>query len=1201
MKNEFVQRLSLRRLRTGLVTCVFGLLTFNSALAAPVQIADLPPFLGGSVAPNIMFIIDDSGSMQFELPESNKDQDTEYLFPPVSNMYGDGIYSRKIFTFDDNNKYNRYFRSSANNPFFYDPSKTYAPWYKGDRSQWPQASPEEAYYFPGRTASGWLDLTAEQENEDWVDKDGDYEDDEKDYWPITYYVLKAPGADAWDKDNYIRYQIRNSNGYEKDLKTGSEESISTFTHDDVTRTVSEEMQNFANWFSYYRSRSLASRSGIGNAFSAQGEGMRVGYGRLNKSSSKVDEVSTSVIVDGVRLFNGTDRENFFDRLYTDDVSNSGTPLRNALYRAGKYYERSDDSGPWAAEPGGSNSADHLECRQSFTILMTDGYRSGDLSGIGNVDNKSGDKIGDYKYEPVSPFKDDYSNTLADVAMHFWVRDLRTDLPNEVPVSTKAGNIDPAFWQHMVTFGVGLGVTGSVDSEAAFKAITDGGSIDWPSPSTNSGKVDDLLHAAVNGRGGFFNAADPDTFAKKLTGVLTDIVSRVEESSTSAAASSAVLREDALSFSAGFRSTDWSGALQAAEILPGGARGQLIWDAEYGLESKGAVSRELYTYSDGSGVALKTIGSLSTVQQAALNTATDSSVDGLGQDRINWLRGNNAANPSFRDRLYVSSVGGVSRLRLLGDIIGSDPQFAGKTNFGHRRLSGTEGSSYATYRASSDYQSRPDVIYVGANDGYLHGFDSLTGEELFAYMPSELIEPVTGNDFAQINTLMEKDYNHRYFVDGTPTVGDVYIDGQWKTILVGTMGAGGKTIFALDVSDPGNFSSSDVLWEFTDSELGYGVEAPQIVRLASGTWATVFGNGYNSTSNKSALFVVDLEDGTLIARQSSGEGSSSNPNGMATPAVLVNQSSGNAKAAYVGDLQGNLWRSDLTASGVMTKLFTAELSGGSRQPITAAPSLAMNPDGGPNDLVVVFGTGSYFRVTDSGDNQTQSLYGIFDDGSASTTVLRTNLLEQSITEQTSTNYEIDRDGVVTTEPADVRVITSNALGGTDLGWRMDLGTSAGERVISRPSFPSGFPVKRVRFSTLIPDNNDCGGGREGYLMDIDLMTGGQTDKSVFDLNRDGKFNTSDTSDSKVVNGIKGVVTGEEIRVVLDNKTDLFVESVIVDLPGDYTGPVDPTTDPGSDDGSGSDGSGDSGDNPCEGPACGAAEGFNFGRQNWEEFR
>jgi type IV pilus assembly protein PilY1 len=1204
---SLAKELRLCRIRAGLMACLFGIFTFNSAfaIAAPVKIADTPPFLGGSVAPNIMFIIDDSGSMQFELPEGSENKDTDYLFPPVSKMYGDGIYSSRIFNFDDDNKYNRYFRSYANNPFFYNPEKNYVPWYKSDRSQWPQASPKAAYYFPGRTISGSLNLTSEHSHDRWKNKSGNNNNSSKNYWPITFYVLKTAGADPWDEDSYARFQIRNSTGYVKDLATGSEKSVTKFTHSGVTRTVAEEAQNFANWFSYYRSRTLASRAGIGNAFSKQGEGLRVGYGRLNKNSSSVDGVSTSVIVNGVRLFKGSDRDQFFKNLYEDDVPNEGTPLRDALYRAGKYFERADNAGPWAAEPGGTKTADHLECRQSFTILMTDGYRSGSFDKLGDVDGKDGDKIGSYQYKPVSPFKDDYSDTLGDIAMYFWARDLRTDLPNEVPVNPNKGNIDPAFWQHMVTFGVGLGVTGTVDPDKAFAAINSGDSIVWPKPDTNAGKVDDLLHAAVNGRGGFFNASDPDVFAKKLDSILTDILSRVEESSTSAAASSAVLREDALSFSAGFRSTDWSGALQAAEILPGGARGRLIWDAEYGLEKMGYANRSLFTFDGSSGKALKSLSDLSTAQQKALNTATDGSVDGLGQDRIDWLRGDNSANSSFRDRLYVPSTGGgKNRLRLLGDVIGSDPQFAGKTNFGHRRLAGTEGSSYATYRSSAAYQGRSDVIYVGANDGYLHAFDSLTGKELFAYMPSELIEPVSGNDYAQINTLMETGYKHRYFVDGTPTIGDAYIDGAWKTILVGTMGAGGKTVFALDVTDPDKFGASDVLWEFTDPELGYGVGTPQIVRLKSGTWVAVFGNGYNSTSNESSLFVVNLKDGSLVARLDTGSGSSGSPNGMATPAILVDQSSGTAEAAYAGDLQGNLWRANLAATnlksgGVITKLFTAKLSDGTLQPITSAPSISQNPKGGPDDLVIVFGTGSYFRITDSGDNQTQSLYGIFDDGSASS-VVRSKLLKQTITNQTSTDYSVDRNGTTTTESVDVRVISSNALGTGDLGWYLDLNKSAGERIISRPSFPSGFPVKRVRFSTLIPDNNDCGGGRQGYLMDIDLSTGGQTDHAVFDLNRDGKFSVADASGTSVVNGIKGVVSGEEIRVVLDNKTDLFVESVIVNLPDKYDGPIDPSTNPGGGSGGGS-GGGGAGDPPCEGPACGDAEGFNFGRQNWEEVR
>lgn len=1199
MKIITAKKLWPSRLGVGLVSCLFSVFTVNSALAAPVNIADVPPFLGASVEPNILFIIDDSGSMQFEMIPDNLAIATRYTFPPVSNMYGGGIYSSYIHTFDDDNPYNLVARSNDGNPLFYDPDKDYEPWFRGNRSQWDDADPEGAWYNPGRTASGMIDLTGQQTHDRWIDanESGAWHDTgDRNFWPITFYVKMGTGDDGVPS-SYVRYQYRNNVMYSKVLPDGSEVQVNQLNWGNgKTRTVSEELQNFANWFSYYRSRTLASRAGIGNAFSQQPEGLRVGYGRLNKGSSSVDGVSTTVIENGVRLFKGSDRENFFTNLYTDDVPVAGTPLRNALYRAGKYFERTDDQGPWGAEPGTNNTADHLECRQSYTILMTDGYYGGSMDEVGNADGSDGEQIGDFKYEPVSPFKDEFSNTLADVAMHFWKRDLRTDLANDVPVS----GINPAFWQHMVTFGIGLGVSGSIDPDDAFGAIGSDTVLEWPNPGeSNSAKIDDLLHASVNSRGGFFSAADPETFAKELSDVLSLIISRVEESSTSAAASSAVLRKDALSFSAGFRSTDWSGALQAAEILKGGARGNLIWDAEYGLEAKGAAGRKLFTNNGSGGVVLSSLGALSETQQSALNTALDGTTDGLGQDRIDWLRGDNSANPRFRDRLFQPEGDASPRLRLLGDIIGSNPQFAGKTNFGHRRLPDPEGSSYAVFRSSSDYQSRDDVIYVGANDGFLHGFHSLTGEELFAYMPGELLSSNGDDPFAQVNELMEPQYNHRYYVDGTPTVGDAYIGGAWRTILVGTMGAGGRTVFALDVTDPENFDASDVLWEFTDPELGRGVESPQIVRLPSGEWAAVFGNGYNTQSNESALFVVDVSDGSLISKVMTGEGSDATPNGMSVPVVLTDSTTGIAKAAYAGDLRGHLWRVDLS-SYKGTLLFTAARSDGTRQPITAAPQLASNPDGEAGDLVVVFGTGSYFRVGDSSATQVQSLYGIFDDGSASR-VTRKNLLEQDIAIQKTVNYNVTVDGVTTSVPADIRVLTNNALGTNDEGWLVDLDRDIGERVVSKPSFPSGFPVKRVRFSTLIPDPNACSGGRDGYLMDIDLTTGGKTANHVFDLNRDGKFDAGDAADSNIVNGIKGITSGEELRVVLDGTTDLVVESVIEDLPENYKPPKEPGPDDPEDEGSSDYHDGDDGEPPCEGPLCGDAEGYNFGRQYWEELR
>src|SRR5699024_6483924 len=143
---------------------------------------------------------------------------------------------------------------------------------------------------------------------------------------------------------------------------------------------------------------------------------------------------------------------------------------------------------------------------------------GNPSNIGNEDGTSGAKITaangqTYKYSPAAPYEDDHSATLADVAMHYWKTDLRDDLSNAVATS----NADPAFWQHMVNFTVGLGVFGGIKPtkdgglSAQNLAKFENGSLKWPDPTDNedADRIDDLFHAAVNSRGQFFSAANPD--------------------------------------------------------------------------------------------------------------------------------------------------------------------------------------------------------------------------------------------------------------------------------------------------------------------------------------------------------------------------------------------------------------------------------------------------------------------------------------------------------------------------------------------------------------------------------------------------------------------------------------------------------------------------------------------------------------------
>ncbi|MCH8506521.1 MAG: hypothetical protein LAT50_19725, partial [Ectothiorhodospiraceae bacterium] len=668
------------------------------------------------------------------------------------------------------------------------------------------------------------------------------------------------------------------------------------------------------------------------------------------------------------------------------------------------------------------------------------------------------------------------------------------------------------------------------------AITTGATIDWPNPTDgNPEKIDDMLHAAVNSRGGFFSASDPEVFARELGGVLDDIIARVEESATSSAASAAILQSDTLLYVAGFRSGDWSGEMKAYELNDDGTQGELYWDAETGLATMAPAARRiLTTNSANEACAELQSGQVRPAQLTALNTDMTGATDNLAADRIEWLRGGSV--DGFRSRTDAGSR------RLLGDIIHSTPQYSGKIDFGYSMFAGTEGSSYITFRSQASYNDRSDVLYVGSNNGLFHAFNAENGEELFAYMPSELLLPATAGGPARINRLMDPDYTHRYFVDGTAAVGDAYVGGNWRTVAVGTMGAGGRTVFALDVTDPDNFNASNVLWEFTHPDLGYNVSEPTISRMRDGSWAAVFGNGYNSDNHRAGLFIVPLHDPDAYTFINTGEGDASNPNGLASPRV-TDWPSGDlsARRIYAGDLEGRVWKFDVssTNTGQWTNnnnrsvLFQARDPGGTPQPITSRPAIAAHPTDA-QALMVLFGTGSYFRTQDGDMDspQIQTLYGLVDSGSAIGG--RGDLLEQSIEWQGSHTFNTD-NGAISYE---LREISENPLNDED-GWFLDLvydGNAEGERVISEPTFPSGSVQDRVRFSTLIPDEDPCGAGRRGFIMDVDLVTGGTTGDAVFDLNQDGQVDGDDDVDGRPISGV-GMGQGERITIIRDGGTNL----------------------------------------------------------------
>lgn len=1041
---------------------------------AVLDIAQVPLYLGSRADPNIMFTLDDSGSMHFEImPESLIENNAPFVYPRANNVYGNDDYANYTITFGSDSARNAYVRSSHNNKLYYNPQLTYRPWANADGSLMAKAEVTCAPHNPLKTAAGCRDLT--QTNRAWwaiyyTDFSPYYYNQAESFWPAVYFDYKGSG-DLFNAANYTRVEIN------KAVATiyGGRPNRNDCKNAPVC-SYDEEIQNFANWYTYYRSRILAARAGVGRAFASQGGGIRVGFATINASGS---------VIRGVTSFSGTDRTAFFEELYGRNIPAKGTPLRTSLKEVGEYFSRSDNNGPWATKAG--STLPHLTCRQSYNILMTDGYWNGDSPSVGDED------------------QDDINNTLADVAYKYWKTDLRGDLANKVPTSTA----DPANWQHLVNFTVGLGVNGSLNPA---NGIPDS----WPNPYyADEFKIDDLWHAAVNSKGNFFSAADPDTFAAALNSTLAQIAAR-NSSASSVTANSTRLDSNTHIYQARYNSGDWSGQLVSIPLNSNGTLGEIAWDAATLIPEPSA--RNIFTRQGGVGIPFRW-DMLNVTNRALFNVAGDNK----GESRVAYLRG---------ERNGEQRNGGAFRNRsvLLGDIINSDPVYVGKRDYGYSSAVGltqTERESYQAFLSSTAITGRTPMLYVGANDGMLHGFRVADGVERLAYIPSSLL--------GELNQLTRPNYNHRHYVDGTPKVGDAYLGSRWKSILLGSTGAGDKAVFAIDVTAPDNFTADKMMWEFNNSEMGVALATPTLVRVkADNKWVALVANGYNSTSQTARLFVLDLATGAIIKEIDTEVGSASEPNGLSSPLPVDQDGDRVVDYVYAGDLHGNLWKFDLTdrnsaqwGSALKTgnkpkPLFQAcngSCSAGTRQPITMRPLAIRHPKGG---VMVMMGTGSYFTNDDklvSATSRLEAVYGIWDTGME---VSRSQLLQQSIT------HELVANG--TTIKFNVRVVSNREVNYTSQkGWYLllkspGLNNGGGERAVSEMLYRH----KRLIFNTLIPSADACDFGGRSWLMELNPISGARLTYSVFDVNGDGAVNDDDYAALKdeAGNDIKVPVSGKQ---------------------------------------------------------------------------
>lgn len=1161
--------------------------TLASAPGRAITIPNLPLQTGTAYPPaNVMFILDDSGSMVFE------------KMPDDDSSLGDNV--------DD--------KSYVNNTIYYNPNETYLPWMTASGSRLTGGTSYDAAYADLSLASGGTIDLASSSSCRTVDRNGSNR-------TIcggtqTYFVPKTGATNYSSDSNFYRYQLRNipddglgtrvvrseyleptstttqllsasglsrnkndnprslswtvtvpsgmddftvrtsggsgdsdiyvyrsgdvmcqntSNGNDRscsfdptsgdylvilyadnsysnvsitvtvgtvDTNTGAADAgCSTSTSGSewrnctfVTptgRSEAEELQNYATWFSYHRSRIKVAKAGASEAFGQLGSGIRVGYDSIwNRDSGAASYATSSVSSSATPayaipvdtdegLFRSSNRTAWFAQLQGAHGYN-GTPLKGALQRSGRYFEGTGTSGPW-----GPGADDQLSCRQNFAILTTDGYWNSNegYSAIGDADAVDGALIASedgktsLQYKAITPYKDNFKtsggtifskpDTLADVANYYWKRDLVTTLANDVPTSTA----DPAFWQHMVTFGVSIGLQGRLNPKSDLQAITNG-SKNWgdPTDTEDLDRIDDLWHASVNGHGNFVTATNPSEFVQGLIDALATVAQRLG-SASNVTANSTSFQTDTRVYQASYVSGKWTGELAAYEVSAAGistvdADGDGIPDAAWQASEHipAYADREIFTWSGSAGADFPT-----GAQSTSMAQTTRADVNGgptTGAENAAYVAGSQAKEIKNGGKLR-------DRDSLLGDIANSSPM----------------------------YVKESETIYVGANDGMLHGFDALTGAELFAYVPA-------GISFSDLGTLSDPQYSpsHRYFVDG-PVVVSSTSQTPGMNYLVGSLGRGGRGVYGLDVTTPTNFTTASVLWDNTGTalgdDMGQVLGEPLIATLntidgnGDKVQAAIVSNGINSPNAHAVLFVLNLADGSLIAKIDTGIGTD---NGLSAPRGADTDGDGDLDYVYAGDLKGNVWKFDLSSSTASnwevansgSPMFTAKDSGGTAQPITAGLAIARDP--ATSKIWVFVGTGSFMTSSDVSDTDEQTMYGLIDDGSAISG--RDKLVERDII-------------VVATENGrDVRGFESAGTMPLDKrGWYVDLDDpSPGERVVSNP---------RVRgivllFASMIPpQENTCDAGGTGYVNAIDPFTGTSLASPYFDSNGDGKVDENDT--------------------------------------------------------------------------------------------
>jgi type IV pilus assembly protein PilY1 len=643
--------------------------------------------------------------------------------------------------------------------------------------------------------------------------------------------------------------------------------------------------------------------------------------------------------------------------------------------------------------------------------------------------------------------------------------------------------------------------------------------------------------------------------------------------------SAKLENGAQAFFAYYNPNDWTGDVTASS-LGFDSYGDIVistvanWDAACVLTGVptggscvstggGAIapenwnSRTILTWNGTNGIPFRYFD-LNTTQQTAIDAGDSVTFAGNSSyepfSRVRYLRG-------YRGDEITSIGSGMFRARtdVLADVIDSSPTWVGNPVSPYLapwvdRLyssavapeSNSTAQTYAQYVTAEG--TRLNVVYVGSNDGMLHGFRSGSydvngnfvnnsttpndGQEVLAYVPGAVVQTIHSTnaslDFAN------PQYAHNFFVNATPGTGDLFYGGQWHTWVFGGLGAGGAAFYALDVTNPtsSNFTEANaaglVMGEWTPASLnctnvsncgnsmGNSFGTPQVRRMHNGMWALIFGNGYGSSTGDAGIYIMTVDPNTAAQTWyylSTATGSPAAPNGIAYPSAADLDGDHIADYVYAGDLQGNVWRFDVTSTNPSNWAVT---SGGpvfttpAGQPITTsiviaggAPSQGMQPF-----VMLLFGTGQKTGLTTTSPatyaTGQQSLYGVWDwnmtawdsmsaaqyaalsptatTGLSGSTIKQANLLQQVVTLNGSSG-DIDASQNVTICWAGQSLCPTN----NQYGWYLNFpGTQ--EQVIFNPE----LVAQALTVNTIIPAPNvptSCANNNDtGFTYILSAMTG-----------------------------------------------------------------------------------------------------------------